>query len=104
MTNRQQWMKDRKKSRANYASTGRTLVKINRQKNKSNLDLKPNKSYNTNVLPEVRVFNVKPKTQINPFPFNRQYKSKVIYRNLGQPIKMPTYLNSKIFSHKLKSI
>ena len=104
MTNRQQWIDDRKKSRSNYVSTRQKLIKINRHNSKSQPKPKINNLYNDNTLPEVRIFNDEPRTQINPFPFNRQHKSKVIYRNLGQPVKIPTYLNSKIFSHKSKSI
>jgi hypothetical protein len=103
MINRQQWIDDCKKSRANYVSTGRKLVKINRHNSKSQPKLKINNLYNDNTSPEVRVFNAEPKTQINPFPFNRQHKSKVIYRNLGQPIVFPTYAGSKTFSHQAKN-
>ncbi|HUC79121.1 MAG TPA: hypothetical protein VMQ58_02660 [Candidatus Saccharimonadales bacterium] len=100
---REQWLSDRRKQRLSHIPVGRKIVKTPRivlvhKPSSENLHL-----LETNKLPEVSVANIQSKTQINPFPFNRQHKSKVIYRNLGQPIVFPTYAGSKTFSHQAKN-
>ncbi|HEY5268458.1 MAG TPA: hypothetical protein VII94_05005 [Candidatus Saccharimonadales bacterium] len=92
ISGREQWLIEQRKRRSEYRPVGRRLGRI--PSNHPSQQNHPKSSQQASE-PKVKLQESKP----NPFPFNRQNKSKVIYRNLNQPLELPIFANSKIFSH-----
>jgi hypothetical protein len=97
---REQWLADQTKKRSVYKPLNRKLENLP-------IDLvAPQRSYLEK--PELNPQIIEPKhsdqlTKPNPFPFNRQHKSRVLYRSLNKPDLALSFVNTTILNHTNKN-
>jgi hypothetical protein len=100
---RNQWFADQMKRRSEYRPVSRKLTRrlsVSLSSHNNHRD-----QFETRKLDKLDTPALELKTKINtsppnPFPFNRQHKSKVLYRSLNHPGVAPVLTSSKILSHR----
>ncbi|HUY53382.1 MAG TPA: hypothetical protein VMV24_02280 [Candidatus Dormibacteraeota bacterium] len=95
INSRERWLINQRKSRSEYRPLSRRLERMS----SGNLSQRDHHRVAKNNLQTPKLKVKLQESKPNPFPFNRQHKSKVIYRNLNKPLELPVFVNSKIFSH-----
>ena len=92
ISSREQWLSDLRKSRSEYRPVGRKLGSRG-----SSGGAVP-KHYQSMANKSVVSTQIFPAVKPNPFPFNRQHKSKVLYRSLDKSSTVLS-VNSKTLKH-----
>ncbi len=92
ISNREQWLADLKKSRLEYRPVGRKLTL------RGSYGGATTKYHQSNISKPAEPIKVFASTKPNPFPFNRQHKSRVLYRSLNKSSTSPL-VNSKTLKH-----
>ena len=102
---RNQWFADQMKRRSEYRPVSRKLTRrlsVSLSSHNNHRD-----QFETRKLDKLDTPALELKTKVNtfppnPFPFNRQHKSKVLYRSLNHPTQTSILTNPKILSHRTR--
>jgi hypothetical protein len=99
---REQWLKDQAKKHSEYVPISRKFGRGSVEPIASQPTTINQFVTNKPIESSAPIFDSKNKNQIskpNPFPFNRQHRSRVIYRNLDKSVDELISVNKTILKH-----